>query len=73
MQKCAHCHPHPWWFLVKALTKREVELNRDDEERIKFEEQGGMKMKDILGSKNTVKESKCVQNKVAVLLLIQGM
>ena len=53
--------PTPGGVLLKALKKREEELNKNSHERIKFEEKGGFKMKDILGSKNPFKKSKCVQ------------
>ena len=54
-------------------------LCRKDEERIKFEEKGGKKMKDILGSKILSKNQSVYRthvpyaNKVTVLLLIQRM
>ena len=36
-------------------------MNKNNPERIKFEERGGIKMKDILGAKNPFKKSKCIQ------------
>ena len=53
--------PTPGGVLVKALTKREQEVNKNGHERIKFEEKGGLKVKDVLGSKNPFKKPKCVQ------------
>ena len=44
--------PTPGGVLAKQLRKREEELNRYSKDRIKIEEKGGMKMKDILTSKN---------------------
>jgi SMC interacting uncharacterized protein involved in chromosome segregation len=38
--------------LAKELRKREEELNKNCKEQIKIEENGGLKLKDILGSKN---------------------
>ena len=51
--------PTPGEILMKALQKREKELNRDDKERVKFVEKGGMKIKNILCKKNPFKKSKC--------------
>jgi hypothetical protein len=51
----------PEGFLAKELGKREEELNRNNSERIKIEEKGGLKIKDILISKNPFKKSKCIQ------------
>ena len=45
--------PTPWGILAKKLRKREEELNKNCTERIKIEEKGGLKIKDILGSKTT--------------------
>ena len=53
--------PTPGGILVKELRKREEELNRNSTERIKIVEKGGLKIKDILGSKNPFKKTKCVQ------------
>ena len=53
--------PTPGGELAKALRQREQELNKNSKERIKIEEKGGLKMKDILCSKNPFKKSKCVQ------------
>ena len=52
--------PTPGGVLVKDLTKREQELNKNNPERIKFEERGGIKIKDILGAKNPFMKSKCI-------------
>ena len=53
--------PTPGGKLAKALRQREEELNKNGNERIKIEENGGTKIIDILGSKNTFKTSRCVQ------------
>ena len=53
--------PTPGGILAKELQKREEELNKNCTERIKIEEKGGLKIKDILGSKNPFKKSKCTQ------------
>ena len=54
--------PTPGRVLAKELQTRENELNKNTEERIKVVEKGGLKIKDILGSKNSFKKSKCAQN-----------
>ena len=48
--------PTPGGVLAKELRKREEELN--NKERIKIEEKGGLKIKDILGSKKPFKKEK---------------
>ena len=53
--------PTPGGVLLKDLKRREKELNGNNKERIKFEEKGGLKMKDILTSKNPFKNSQCTQ------------
>ena len=53
--------PTPGGLLAKELREREAELNKNSTERIKIEEKGGLKIKDILGSKNPFKKPKCVQ------------
>ena len=53
--------PTPGGVLSKELRKREEELNRNNPEMIKIEEKGGLKIKDILISKNPFKKSKCIQ------------
>jgi hypothetical protein len=53
--------PTPGGVLAKELRKREEELNKNNKERIKIEEKGGLKIKDILGSRNPFKKSHCVQ------------
>ena len=53
--------PTPGGVLAKELREREAEL-KNSKERIKVEEKGGLKIKDILGSKNPFKKkSKCVK------------
>ena len=47
--------------LAKELRKREEELNRNNPERIKIVEKGGLKIKDILTSKNPFEKSECTQ------------
>ena len=44
--------PTPGGILAKELRKREEELNKNCTERIKIEEKGCLKIKDIIGSKN---------------------
>ena len=44
---------------MKELQKREAELNRNNQERIKIVEKGGLKVKNILCAKNPFKKSKC--------------
>ena len=51
--------PTPGGVLLKDLEKREAELNKNADERIKMVEKGGLKIKDILGTKSTVKKSNC--------------
>ena len=53
--------PTPGGVLAKELRKREEELNRNNKERIKIEEKGGLKIKDILCSKNPFPKTKCIQ------------
>ena len=53
--------PTPGGVLAKELQKREEELNKNTNERIKVVEKGGLKVKDILGSKNPFKRSNCSQ------------
>ena len=51
--------PTPGGVLAKELQKREAELNRNTDERIKIVEKGGLKIKDILGAKDPFKKSNC--------------
>ena len=53
--------PTPGGVLAKELRKREAELNRNNQERIKIEEKGGLKIKDILCSKNPFPKTTCLQ------------
>ena len=53
--------PTPGEILVKQLSQRERELNKNSKERVKFVERGGMKIGDILGTKKPLKTPKCVQ------------
>ena len=53
--------PTPGGVLAKQLRQREAELNKNNKERIKIEEKGGLKIKDILGSKNPFQKLKCAQ------------
>ena len=53
--------PTPGGALATELRKREADLNKHSEERIKIVEKGGLKIKDILGSKNSSQKSKCTQ------------
>ena len=55
--------PTPGGILVKDLKQREEEINKNSDERVKIVEKGGMKIKDMLETKNPFKNkgSKCVQ------------
>ena len=53
--------PTPGGVLAGEIRKREAELNKESGERIKVVERAGMKIKDILGSKNPLKKSTCTQ------------
>ena len=65
--------PTPGGVLVKELRKREAELNKNNQERIKIEEKGGLKVKDILCSKNPFKKTTCLQKKLAPFVLQVNM
>ena len=52
--------------LLKDLTKREEETNKFSDERIKFVEGGGIKMKDILVKKNPFPIEKCESKKCLI-------
>ena len=47
--------PTPGGQLMKELQKREAELNKNNQERIKIVEKGGLKVKNILCAKNPFK------------------
>ena len=47
--------------LMKSLHKRELELNKNDKERVKFPEKGGMKVKNMFCKKTPFQKSKCCQ------------
>ena len=51
--------PTPGSGLLKELTSREAEMNKDDKDRIKFVEKGGVKVKQILTNKYPFKNEKC--------------
>ena len=53
--------PTPGSVLAKELRKREMELNKNSQERVKIVERGGLKIKDILGTKTPFDIPKCVQ------------
>ena len=53
--------PTPGGELMKEVQQREEELNRNSDERILVVEKGGLKIKDILCSKNPFKKSECEQ------------
>ena len=44
---------------MKELQKRETELNKNNQDRIKIVEKGGLKIKNILCAKNPFQKSKC--------------
>ena len=50
-------------ILVKDLTKREEEINRNSDERIKFIEMGGIKVKNMLVRKNPFPITDCEMRK----------
>ena len=50
--------PTPGGVLVKELKKRENELNRNKEERIKFVEKGGIKVENIFTKKDPFKKKR---------------
>ena len=54
--------PTPDSALIKELKQREEELNKNSDERVKFVEKGGQKVKNMLGTKKSFKNTKCVQN-----------
>ena len=51
--------PTPRGILAKELTKREDELNKHSNSRIKIVEKGGVKIENILTTKNPFPKSKC--------------
>ena len=53
--------PTPGGALAKELKIREEELNKYNKERIKIVEKGGIKIKDLLTSKNPFQKSKCLE------------
>ena len=53
--------PTPGGQLMKELQKREEELNKNYQDRIKIVEKGGLKIKNILCAKNPFKKSRCEQ------------
>ena len=53
--------PTPGGVLVKELKKRENELNKNKEERIKIIEKGGIKVENILTKKDPFKKEKCAE------------
>ena len=53
--------PTPGGILVKDMKKREAEVNKDGNERIKFVEKGGIKIENILVKKDPFVKEKCSQ------------
>ena len=53
--------PTPGGVLMKDVQRREAELNKNDKERVKIVEKGGLKMKNMLCAKNPFKKEKCQQ------------
>ena len=51
--------PTPGGELIKELETREKELKRNSEECVKFVENGGRKIEDVLCTKKIFKTSKC--------------
>ena len=52
--------------LAKEMKKREEEINKYSEERIKIVEDGGIKLKNMLVNKNPFTKTKCEQRKCAL-------
>ena len=53
--------PTPGGVLLKQLQMREAELNKNSNDRTKMVEKGGLKIKNILCSKNPFKKTNCEQ------------
>ena len=53
--------PTPGEVLAKEIRKRLEEINKNEAEKIKIVEKGGLKMRNVLGSKNPFKKEKCIQ------------
>ena len=53
--------PTPGGVLAKEVRTRLQELNKNSKEKIKVEEKGGVKIKDMFGPKNPFKALKCTQ------------
>ena len=53
--------PTPGGVLAKDLTKREAEVNKNNKDRYKIVETGGIKAKDILTTKNPYPKKECTQ------------
>ena len=51
--------PTPGGALAKELKKREEELNRGSENRIKIVEKGGVKVENIWNKKDPFEKAKC--------------
>ena len=56
--------PTPGGELLKELEKREIELNKNSDDRIKMIETGGIKMETMLSNKNPFKR-KSVKNSLS--------
>ena len=55
--------PTPGGVLAKDVRKREAEINKNSDERIKIVEKGGSKIRDMLATKNSDKKSECSKKK----------
>ena len=53
--------PTPGGVLASDVRKREAEINKNSQERVKVVEKGGLKIKDILCTKNPFQKSNCSQ------------
>ena len=64
--------PTPGGILAKELKKREEEVNRYSEDRIKILEKGGINMEAILTKKNPFKASQCLENSCPLCSNVDG-
>ena len=55
--------PTPGGVLAKDVRKREAEINKNSDERVKIVEKGGQKIRDMLATKNSDKKSECSKKK----------
>ena len=53
--------PTPGGVLAKEVRQRLAEINKNSDENILVVEKGGLKIKDMLGTRSQLKKSKCVE------------